>query len=160
MPPFNGLNRRERERIAASVEKWELAPGSVLLVEGGPPGTRLFVVFDGVLELTTRGQVIDVVTSGGQWWVTRALVTGLAPELTVRARDQVVLYAIPRTIAIDVLSRPQGVAFVTGTLRERLVRTAQMIESASDQTSGPCRRSSAAPRDLQPRYPGARGGAR
>ena len=80
--------------------------------------------------------MIDVVTSGAVVGHP-TLVTGLAPEFTVRARDRVVLYVIPREIALDVLSRPQGLAFVTSTLRERLVRTARMITSASDQTSVP-----------------------
>jgi hypothetical protein len=51
--PFSDLSLAERQRIASTVEKWGLTPGSALLVEGGPPGARLFVVFDGILELTT-----------------------------------------------------------------------------------------------------------
>ena len=78
VPPFNDLGRQKREQIAATVEKWSLGPGATLLVAGGPPATRLFVVFDGILELTAGGQVIDVVTSGGVVGVP-TLVTGRAP---------------------------------------------------------------------------------
>ncbi len=136
VPPFDDLSREAREDVAEAVTERRLAAGEALLVAGGPPGTELYVVVYGTLELIASGQVVDVVTSGGVVG-SPTLVTGLAPEITVRARDDCLLHAIPREIAIDLLSRPQGVAFVARTLNERLINTARMLPAASDTRNVP-----------------------
>jgi len=136
VPPFDDLTREAREDLAKAVTERRLAAGESLLVEGGPPGTELFVVAYGILEFTTRGQVVDLVMSGGVVGHP-TLVTGLAPEISVRAKDDCLLYAIPREVAIAILSRPQGVAFVARTLRDRLLKTARMLPTASDTRNVP-----------------------
>ncbi len=134
--PFSELSRAERHDVAATVEKREIARGNTLLVEGGPPGDFLFIVVEGILEVSVRRRVIDVVTSGGVVGGP-TIVTGLAPEMTVRARDATILYAIPKEVAVDVLTRPQGVAFLARSMRERLVWTANMLQPGSERTSVP-----------------------
>jgi CBS domain-containing protein len=134
--PFRDLDREERERVARAVEERTLGPGMAVLVEGGPPGTVLYVVVDGILELTTRGQVIDVVTSGGLAGIP-TLLTGLAPEITVRARDHTVVYEIPRDVALSVLGTPEGVGLAARVLRDRFLRATRMTQPVAETTSAP-----------------------
>ena len=65
------------------------------------------------MELDHKGHVVDVVTKG-QVFGHPTVITGLAPEFTVRAREDTALYLIPRDVALDFLSRPDGVTFVAG----------------------------------------------
>ncbi len=102
-----------------------------MLVENGATGTYLYVVRDGTMELDHNGNVVDVVTKG-QVFGHPTLVTGLAPEFTVRAREDTVLYLIPRDVALSILSSPEGVTFVAQTLRERIIRAAQAMRSLPD----------------------------
>lgn len=134
--PFRELGRPQRETLAASIDERVVAAGTALLVEGGPPSKSLFVVYDGVLQLTVQGQVVDIVTSGGLVGIP-TLVTGLAPEIAVRAREETVLYAIPRDRALEVLGTPQGVALVARLLRDRFLNAARMVQPASRGASVP-----------------------
>lgn len=125
-PPFTGLTRRARERLAATMEQRQVGVGEKILVEQGAPGIELYVVRAGALELVRQGHVIDVLT-GGQVFGHPTLLTGLPPEFTVRAREASTLYVIPGEEALDLLGRPEGVAFVARTLRERLTRAVRSV---------------------------------
>ncbi len=130
-PPFDQMDRAELERVAAVAVEHRAAAGEAVLVENGATGTYLYVVRDGTMELDHNGNVVDVVTRG-QVFGHPTLVTGLAPEFTVRAREDTVLYLIPRDVALSILSSPEGVTFVAQTLRERIIRAAQAMRSLPD----------------------------
>ena len=78
--------------------------------------------------------MVDVVTKG-QVFGHPTLVTGLAPEFTVRAREDTVLYLIPRYVALAILGSPEGVTFVAQTLRDRLIRAAHTMRGMPDVRS-------------------------
>ena len=101
-PPFDGMDRAELERVAASVVEHRAVVGESVLVENGATGTYLYVVRDGTMELDHKGHVVDVVTKG-QVFGHPTLLTGLAPEFTVRAREDTDLYLIPRDVALELL---------------------------------------------------------
>ena len=135
-PPFDGMERAELERVAASTVEHRALEGESVLVENGATGTHLYVVRDGTMELDHKGHVVDVVTKG-QVFGHPTLLTGLAPEFTVRAREDTDLYLIPRDVAIELLSRADGVTFVAQTLRERLIRAAHTMRALPDVRSVP-----------------------
>ncbi|MBM3146870.1 MAG: cyclic nucleotide-binding domain-containing protein [Actinobacteria bacterium] len=125
-PPFTGLTHEARERLATAIEERQVAVGDEVMVEEGAPATGLYIVRDGALELVRRGRVVDVLTSG-KVLGHPSLLSGEPPELTVRARELTSLYVLPGEEALDLLSRPEGVAFVARTLRERLVRAVHAV---------------------------------
>ena len=130
-PPFDRMDRARLGQIASGVLEHRAAPGEAVLIENGATGTHLYVVRDGTMELDHQGHVVDVVTKG-QVFGHPTLVTGLAPEFTVRAREETVLYLIPREIALSILGTPEGVTFVAHTLRDRLIRAAHATQEIPD----------------------------
>ena len=52
-PLFAGLADADLERLAATVERQQLAPGGLLIREGDP-GDAMYVVVSGELEVTKR----------------------------------------------------------------------------------------------------------
>ncbi|MFA4965779.1 MAG: cyclic nucleotide-binding domain-containing protein, partial [Thermoleophilia bacterium] len=102
--PFRGLRDDELERVAAALVERIVVADEPVLIEGGPPGTQLFVVRSGTLELVHGDVVLDIITSG-QAFGHPTLLTGLAPEFTVRAREVSTLYCVPGDVALELLSR-------------------------------------------------------
>ena len=126
--PFSGLDALELERVAASVTQRRVATGEDVLIEGGPPGTHLFVVREGTLELT-RTDVLVTMVSGGDVFGHPTLLTGLPPEFTVQARSATTLYCIPRDVALALLSHPDGVRWLAANHRERLIQAARSVSA-------------------------------
>jgi CBS domain-containing protein len=134
--PFRGLSQDEQERVAASIVERVVRAGEMVLVESGPPGTELFVIREGAFELTYKQAVVAILTSG-QTFGHPTLLTGLSPEFTTKARQDSVLYAIPKDVALEVLCTPEGVQFVAGSLRERLLDAARTMRSLPDVVTRP-----------------------
>ena len=135
-PPFGNLDKATLDRVAAAVVEYVARRGEAVLVENGASGRFLYVVRDGTMELDHKGHVVDVVTNG-QVFGHPTVITGLPPEFTVRAREDTTLYLIPRDVALEFLSRPDGVIFVAETLRERLIRAAHTMRAMPDVRSVP-----------------------
>lgn len=133
-PPFDRIDRAELERVAPDVLEYRAVAGEAVLVENGAAGAHLYLVRDGAMELDHKDHVVDVITKG-QVFGHPTLVTGLAPEFTVRAREDTVLYVIPRDVALPILGSPEGVTFVAQTLRERLIRAAHTMRGMPDVRS-------------------------
>ena len=136
LDPFRGLERPEQERVARSVVERKLVRGESVLVENGVPGTELFVVRDGTLELFHHDVPFDVITTG-EVFGHPTLLTGLPPEFTVKALEESRLYCIPLEVALDILSRVEGVRFVARTLRGRLANAADTMSSMPDARTRP-----------------------
>jgi CBS domain-containing protein len=134
--PFVGLSREDLARVAASVAERVVPPGEVVLVESGVPGTELYVIREGTFELAYKQAVVAVLTSG-EVFGHPTLLTGLAPEFSTRARQESLLYCIPKDVALDVLIRPEGVRFVAASLRERLLDAARTMRSLPDVVTRP-----------------------
>jgi CBS domain-containing protein len=134
--PFVGLSRDDLARVAASVVERVVPPGEVVLVESGVPGTELYVIREGTFELAYKQAVVAVLSSG-EVFGHPSLLTGLAPEFSARARQESLLYCIPGDVALDVLTRPEGVRFVAASLRERLLDAARTMRSLPDVVTRP-----------------------
>ncbi len=131
LEPFTGLDPAELEHVAASVEERLVPAGEAVLVESGLPGTTLFVVHEGTVELLHKQSVVAILTSG-EIFGHPALLTGLAPEFTARTRTDSTIYCIPKDVAVELLSRPEGVKWVAGNLRERLLQAARTMRALPD----------------------------
>lgn len=136
LDPFQGLERDEQERVAAAIVERVLVRGEAVLVENGVPGTELYIVRDGTLELIHHEVAIDVITTG-EVFGHPTLLTGLPPEFTTRALEESRLYCIPMDVALDILSRVEGVRFVARTLRERLTNAANTMSALPDARTRP-----------------------
>ena len=133
---FKNLGRDELERVAASVVERVVPAGEVVHVENGLPGTELFMVRNGVLELVHKEAVVAILVSGEVFGYP-TLLTGLAPEFTTRARQASTLYCIPSEIAIELLTPPAGVRFVARNLRERLIQVSRTVRALPDVRTRP-----------------------
>ena len=136
LEPFDGLSREELESVAEAITERILAVGEAVLVESGELGRELYVVRDGTLELVHKDVVVAMI-SRGDVFGHPTLLTGLAPEFTTRARSESHLYCIPKEMALDILSRPEGVRFVARTLRERLIQAARTMRALPDVRTRP-----------------------
>ncbi len=135
-PPFDTLPADELDAIVGLVEERTVPAGTAVLVEEGPPGTELFVVRSGLIEMVHGEHVVDVL-GAGQVFGHPTLLTGLSPQFTLRAREESHLYAVPFDAAVALLSGPQGAAFVAQTLRERLARTTRAVRDLPHPRSTP-----------------------
>src|SRR5438876_11480108 len=113
-PPFEGLDERELDAIAATVARREYGTGEVLLVEDGTPAAAFYVIRDGSMELVHEDEVIDVLEPG-EGFGDPSLLTGLAPASPGRAPVRSVCYLLPRETALTVLGRRAGAGVVPGT---------------------------------------------
>jgi CBS domain-containing protein len=125
--PFRDLDTGKREWVAASIVERLVPAHQVVLAEGGAPATELFIVRDGTVELLRGDLVVDVLRSGEAFGHS-TLLTGHAPQYTARAFEDTTLFVVPGDVALDILSRPAGLAFVAETLGERYSRTAWAAE--------------------------------
>jgi CBS domain-containing protein len=134
--PFKGLTPEELAKVAAAITEQAVAPGETVLVEGGKPGTALYMVHEGTMELLYDDVVVAIIASGDVFGHP-TLLTGEAPEFTTRARSATRLYCIPKDLAISVLSRPDGLSFVSRTLRDRLIQAARTMSGVPDVRAQP-----------------------
>jgi CBS domain-containing protein len=130
-PPFKDLAPDQLHEIAAAVRERAVAAGEAILVEGGPPGEELYIVRLGTLELMHKDAYVAVVTAG-EIVGHPTLLTGLAPEFTVRARDDSLLYCLPRDVAVKLLGHPSGLQWMAANLRERLLQAAGTMRAMPD----------------------------
>ncbi len=134
--PFNGLSKLELERVALSIVERLVPAGEAVLVESGVPGTELYVVYQGTLELVHKEAVVAIVTRGEVFGHT-TLLTGLPPEFTVRASVEAALYCIPKDVTFDLLRHPEGIMWLSGNQRERLIQTTRTMRSLPDVRNRP-----------------------
>ena len=135
-PPFDTLARDVLGRVASAATEAHAERGDVVLVENGPPSESLYVVRDGTMELDHKGRVVDVVTKG-QLFGHPSLLSGQAPEFTVRAREATDLYVLPRAEAVAVLGRPEGAALIAQSFRDRVSRVSEAARALPDVRTVP-----------------------
>jgi CBS domain-containing protein len=131
VPPFKDLPEDDLARIASALRERAVPEGEAILVEGGPPGEELYVVRLGTFELMHKDAYVAVVTAG-EIIGHPTLLTGLAPEFTVRAREDSLLYCIPRDEALALIGRPSGLQWMAANLRERLLQAAGTMRALPD----------------------------
>ena len=131
LQPFAGMSHESLEHVAAVMSEQTLAAGATVLAEGAEPSTQLYVVRDGSLELVRNGLVVDIL-AGGDVFGHQTLLTGEAPQFTVRVREDASLFCIPADVALRVLEGPQGARFVARTLGDRLAKAARTLRAIPD----------------------------
>jgi CBS domain-containing protein len=131
VPPFKSLTEEELREVAGTVRERAVAAGEAVLVEGGPPGEELYVVRLGTLELIHKDAYVAIVPAG-EVLGHPTLLTGLAPEFTVRAREDSLLYCLPRAAAMKLLTHPAGVTWMAANARERLLQAAGTMRALPD----------------------------
>ena len=134
--PFSGLSKLELERVARSIVERVVVAGEALLVESGVPGTELYVVRDGTLELVHKEAVVALITPR-EVFGSPTLLTGLPPEFTVRVRQDASLYCIPKDVAFDLLNHPEGLMWLAGAQRGRLIQAARTMRALPDVRNRP-----------------------
>ena len=118
---FGVLNDVELTDLAEAIRPIELGPVERIIVEGRP-GSSLFVLADGKLEVLIRqtdGQDLPVATlESGAVFGEMSLLTGAARSATVRSVDSAVVYEIgQQQIAPILRNRPEIIeelAFIMG----------------------------------------------
>ena len=123
---FKTLSPDQLSRVAAAVTHRSVPAGEAMIVEGGLPGTQLFVLRDGTLDLLRRESLVTVMTAG-ELLGYPSLLTHTAPAFTVRARSDCALYCIPGDIGIELLSREDGVRWLATTQRDALLYAARSL---------------------------------
>ena len=136
LEPFAGLEPADLERIVTAVDERLVPAGEAVMVESGLPGTQLYVVHEGTLELLHKQALVAILTSG-EMFGHLTLLTGLAPEFTARARTDSSVYCIPKNLAVELLSRPEGVKWLAGSQRERLLQAARSMSALPDVRTRP-----------------------
>ncbi len=94
LPIFRPLPSAELEALALALEPIELSAGAAIVQEGDD-GDRYFAVASGDVEVVKHGHVIAVL-GRGEGFGEIALLHGVARTATVRARTDVLLYALDR----------------------------------------------------------------
>jgi CBS domain-containing protein len=118
-PPFSSLDADRLAAIARAVEIAHYPAGHVILEQGGPPATSLFMVRKGAVEVLDDGVVLDLLGDGelfGQF----SLLDGVSPVATIRALEDTLAYLLPRPVAMEVLSSSAGTSVVFAAMRRRL----------------------------------------
>ena len=132
VPPFKDLPADELERIAASLRERAVPDGRGHPRRGRASRARSSTSSASArFELVHKDAYVAVVTAG-EVLGHPTLLTGLAPEFTVRAREDSLLYCIPRDEAVELLGRPAGLQWMAANLRERLLQAAGTMRALPD----------------------------
>ena len=135
-PPFDGLDSASLQELTAGAQERELRAGEVVLVEDGEPAAGLWMIHTGSIELVHEGAVVSVLEPG-QCFGHPSLLTGMAPAFTVRAREPSSCVWFGAGAARRLLGTEAGVAYVAGSMRERLTQTGQTVHALRDVGTTP-----------------------
>jgi CBS domain-containing protein len=114
--PFDALDDEALARAAAAVEIEFFPKGTEIIREAGEPASALYVIRAGAVELLEDGRLVDLLNDG-ELFGFPSLLSGRRPDLTVRAHEDTICYAIAREVAETVLGSPAGLSFVTTRMR-------------------------------------------
>lgn len=107
-PPFDALGADELQRLAAQIKVAYFPRGAVIVTEGGPVLTQMWMIRTGAVEVLAGARIIDLLTVGDTFGHV-SMLSGSSPALTVRAVEDTVCYQLPdlRTV----LERPEALQF-------------------------------------------------
>jgi len=129
-PPFDELSE---ERLTEVVEHTHIeffGADQVILQSGGQPAEFLYVVRTGAVELIDEGHVIDLLAEG-EVFGHPSLLSGMSPVVSVRAHEDCICYLIDRELAEEILGTHSGLAFLSSSLRRRVVRALDGLDPAA-----------------------------
>jgi CBS domain-containing protein len=122
-PPFDALDVADVERVAASAEVEFHLAGETILSQGAEPPAHLRVVRTGWVEIVHDDRVLDLL-GVGELFGHASMLSGFPSGFAARAAEDVLCYRVPEPVARDVLSRPEGLRFVTRSLLEHVGKDA------------------------------------
>ncbi len=128
-PPFDALDAADVERVAAASEVEFHKAGATIFFQGGEPLAHLRVVRSGSVEIVFDGRVLDLLGEGELFGHT-SMLSGLPAGFQARAAEDTLCYRIPADAAHGLLSRPEGLRFVTRSLLEPWAVSAGMVPVA------------------------------
>lgn len=135
-PVFAELPPATLEQLIARLDLRDLYNGEELFHEG-EPGTTMFVISEGEVEVQAAGQ--ELATLGpGAFFGEIALITDLPRSATVRAKGRVELLALDREVVREAAeTSPEIVTALLHCVRDRLVdrvsRTSPLFRPFSDE---------------------------
>jgi CBS domain-containing protein len=135
-PPFDRLDPALLREIAGRVQQFDVPDGATVLSEDGPPALGLWVIVTGSMALIHQGEVI-LVLSPGECFGHPSLLSGMAPALSVRAREPSSCALLSAGDARRVLATEAGVAYVARTLRQRLTHAGQTVHGLHEVGTTP-----------------------
>ena len=132
-PPFDSIEQDDLERVVRSTRIEFHGSGDVILRQGGEPSQAMYIVRKGAVELVDDEQVIDLLGEGEVFGHT-SMLSAMSPSFTCRAHEDTILYLIVRAEAEHLLGTHSGLAFLSASLRRRLVRA---LDGLNPQTVDP-----------------------
>ena len=132
-PPFDSIDEEQLERVVRSTRIEFHGSGDVILRQRGDPSEAMYVVRKGAVELVDDEQVIDLLGEGEIFGHT-SMLSAMSPSFTCRAHEDTILYLIVRDEAEHLLGTHSGLAFLSASLRRRLVRA---LDGLNPQTVDP-----------------------
>jgi MFS family permease len=121
IPMFAPLSAPTVERLAAHLIELRLPAGAEIIREGDP-GDRFYVIEEGVVDVYGEGRRVSSLDAGG-YFGEIALLRDVPRTATVRARTDVVLYALEREEFLGaVTGHAQSVESANAVIGARLAR--------------------------------------
>jgi CRP-like cAMP-binding protein len=121
-PLFQGLSRKELSELAKVTEDMDVGAGEVLCKEG-VSGQEFFVIMEGQVEITRRGQPIATFGSG-EFVGEVSLIEDVPRTATVTAKTPLRFFVMTRRAFLRLLdSNPQVERKVLRALAKRVVST-------------------------------------
>lgn len=126
-PLFAGLSRKELTELAKVTEDVDLDTGKVLCKEG-QTGQEFFVIMEGEVEVTRRGETLAT-HGGGQFFGEIALVEDVPRTATVTAKSPLRFFVLTRRDFLHLLDKQPRVE------RKVMRALARRLVSVSDELS-------------------------
>ena len=114
--PFDALDDDGLSTAVSAVQIEFFPKGTEIIRAAGEPASALYVIRAGAVELLEEGRLVDLL-GDGELFGFPSLLSGRRPDMTVRAHEDTICYAIERDVAEKVLASPAGLSFVTTHLR-------------------------------------------
>jgi len=136
--PFDFLDPDAVEQLAGAVEVEFHKAGATIFSRGAQRVEFLRVIRAGAVEVLHDGSVLDLM-GPGEMFGHASMLSGLPTGFEARAAEDTLTYAIPAEVASDVLSRPEGLRYVTRLLLEdrHHLRTGPPPEMVRDRLREP-----------------------
>ncbi len=120
-PPFDVLDVEGLEGVVRHTQIEFFPEGAIVLTQAGEPAHFFYIVRTGAVELIDEGRVIDLLGEG-EVFGHSSLLSGMGPTFTVRAHEDTLCYLIDQDVATGILKTTSGLAFLSSSLRRRMVR--------------------------------------
>ncbi|WP_374306159.1 putative nucleotidyltransferase substrate binding domain-containing protein [Methylocella sp.] len=128
-PPFDRLSEAEAQTLRRALDVAYVRPGEDV-IKAGAPAQALYVVIKGVVE-ERAGEELVALYEANDFFDSRGLIQG-ASEHDFRAREETLLYLLPREAALELVrANPRFAAFFYLDISHKLDAMAREDEDAA-----------------------------